>query len=104
MPLILAKPNSDGKSKDLLIILGDDSIDRMKEKDPFEVDARNFPWKERMGNITISYATSSQMTQIEQLVRQGKRDEALDLAVETMSGFKYRPERGDHDLGPERLS
>lgn len=103
MPLILAKPNNDGKTKDVLIILGEDNLERMKEQDPFEIDAREFPWREPIGFISISYATQAQMTQIEQLVRQGKRDEALDLAVQTMHGFKYRPERGDHDLGPERL-
>jgi hypothetical protein len=36
------------------------------------------------------------MTQMEQLARQGKMQQAIDMAV---SGWKYRPERGDHDLG-----
>jgi hypothetical protein len=40
------------------------------------------------------------MTQMEQLARQGKANEAIKMAI---SGWKYRPEKGDHDLGYQKL-
>lgn len=102
MPLILSRNNSRG-TRDILIILGPDNIDRMKEKDPFEVRCWEFPWKEPLGIITISYATDAEMTQVTQLARQGKTDEAMQLAIGTTTGFQYRPDLGDHDRGPQRL-
>jgi hypothetical protein len=100
MPLILAKPNNDG-SRDVIIILGPENIERMKEKDPVEVEWHTFPFaKDPPRLIGITYASDAEMTQIAQLARQGKMLEAINMAT---SGWKYRPEMGDHDLGYEQL-
>jgi hypothetical protein len=102
MPLILSRPNDKG-TRDLLIVLGPENIERMQEKDPFQVNWNELPMQIRAtqpGAIVISYATDAEMMQMIQLARQGKMAEAIDLAT---SGFKFRPELGDHDLGPERL-
>lgn len=102
MPLILAinSKKNDG-SKDVVIILGPDTIERMQEKDPVELNWSELPFSECRPNlIGISIATDAEMTQMTQLARQGKTGEAIKLAF---SGWKYRPEMGDHDLPPERL-
>ena len=100
MPLILAKPNPDG-TRDVMIVLGSDSLERMKEHDPVEVEWHTFPFKnDALRIIGISYANDAEMVQMTQLARQGKLEEAITMVV---SGWKYRPERGDHDLGYEKL-
>lgn len=99
MPLILARPKN-GKV-DVLIVLGSDNVERIKEKDPLQMHWREFPfWQDRIGVIGISYASDAEMTQLTQLARQGKTLEAIKIAT---SGWKYRPEKGDHDLGPEKF-
>jgi hypothetical protein len=100
MPLILVQPNDDG-TKNLLIILGPDNIERIKEKDPVELRWDQLPFgRDRVRTIAISYASDAEMVQMEQLVRQGKTNEAVKMAF---SGWKYRPEKGDHDLGYTKL-
>src|SRR5215831_14867528 len=101
MPIILSKPNEEKGVRDVLIILGPENIERIQEKDPFQVDCEDMPMAPfRIGIIQVSYATDTEMVQMTQLARQGKLDEAVKLAT---SGWRYRPERGDHDLGPEHL-
>lgn len=100
MPLILARPNNDG-SVDAVIVLGPDSISRMQEKDPVELHWHEMPFANKAPHVIgISIATDAEMTQMTQLARQGKTQEAIKMAV---SGWKYRPEMGDHDRGFEKL-
>jgi len=101
MPLILTKPGEEPGYRDLLIVLGPENIERIKEKDPFQLDHTDLPGVGRLGVIQISYASDAEMTQMSQLARQGKLEEAVKLAT---AGWKYRPERGDHDLGPQKLA
>lgn len=99
MPLILARPTPSGV--DVLIVLGSDNIERIKEKDPMQMDWQQFPFRfDRISVIGISYASDAEMVQLTQLARQGKTSEAIDIAT---SGWKYRPEKGDHDLRPEKF-
>ena len=100
MPLILAKPNDQG-GKDILIVLGPENVERIQEKDPFQVDCASMPgfpfWA---GIIQIGYVTEAEMVQCTQLARQGKLQDAIKLVT---SGWRYRPELGDHDLPPEQF-
>jgi len=102
MPLILMKPGEEPGRRDVLIVLGPENIERIKEKDPFQLDCEtDLPvqlGKFVLGVIQISYATDAEMMQMAQLARQGKVDEAVKLAT---SGWKYRPQSGDHDLGAQ---
>lgn len=98
MPLILSLPKPDGFC-DVIIVLGPENIERIQEKDPVELKFDEWGIKPR--TIGISYATDAEMMQMEQLARQGKTQEAVKMAI---SGWKFRPEKGDHDLPPERLN
>jgi len=98
MPLIIAKPNR-GR-RDIMIILGPENVERMQQKDPFELIVPLLPFDEPIGTIRISIATEDELKEFEQLGKQGKTDEAIDKAT---AGWKFRPELGDHDRGPEIL-
>jgi hypothetical protein len=100
MPLIMSKLNNQGR-RDILIILGPDSIERIQRKDPFEVNCWQMPFQERVGVLSITYGTKEECAKMEALVREGKVDEAIKLAL---SGWEYRPDLGDHDRGPEPLT
>lgn len=101
MPLILALPRG-REGVDVIVVLGPDNIKRMDERDPVEVEWDRTPFgANRIRRIMIASVTDAQMTQCEQLVRQGNVKAAIELIS---SGWKYRPEMGDHDLGPQRLT
>jgi len=99
MPLVLAHPNNDG-TMNVMLVLGPESIERIKEKDPVEFNYNECPFAKNPPRVIgISYASDSEMTQMTQLARQGRTKEAIKMA---MSGWKYRPELGDNDLPPIR--
>lgn len=99
MPLVISILQ-DGK-RNVIIILGPDNVDRIKEKDPVEVTISDFPWKEPIGLLRISYASDAELIQLEQLARQGKIAEVIER---TAAGWRYRPEMGDHDGPPTILN
>lgn len=99
MALILSKPNHKGR-RDVMIILGPDNIERMKEQDPFEVKWFEFPWREEPGVVAVTYADDELMAQVTELAKAGKTIEAAELATK---GWKFRPEMGDHDRGFEPI-
>jgi hypothetical protein len=100
MPILLHTANLDG-SREVIIILDRDNIERIKEKDPVCI-ACNEPPFDRMivRAIGITFATEAEMMHYHQLGRQGKVAEVVRLAT---AGWKFRPEKGDHDRGPEPL-
>jgi len=84
----------------MLIILGPENIERIKKQDPFEIRCWELPWAEPLGLITVSYLEEEQLKHVERLAREGKTDEATQIAT---AGFQFRPDLGDHDRGFERL-
>jgi hypothetical protein len=100
--ILLTAQRKDG-TVNLVIVLGDENVERIKQHDAAEVIWQQLPWKysSRLPHtIGIAYATSQEMQNIEQLAREGKNQEAIDLVTR---GFRYRPELGDHDFGPTVL-
>jgi hypothetical protein len=88
---------------DLLIVLGDDSIERIKQYDHAEVPWFTLPSEystRRPHIIGVGYATADEMVQIQNLASEGKKAEAFALVTR---GFKCQPEKGDHDFGPTVL-
>jgi hypothetical protein len=87
----------------LLIVMSEENIERIKQYDQAEVHWGQLPPEYSMRKprtIGVGYATEAEMVQIEKLVMKGKKDEAFALVTR---GFKYRPEKGDHDFGPTLL-
>jgi hypothetical protein len=88
----------------LVIVLGDDNIQRIKQYDQAEIIWQELPWKyssRRPHTIAVAYATADEMQAIDGLAREGKQQEAIDLVTR---GFQFRPDQGDHDRGPELIS
>ncbi len=83
---------------DLWVVLGDENLTRIREYDPAEIVTAKLgmPWRGlRLRNVMICYANTEE---IERLVSAPTRAAVLLLIKEVLSrGFKFRPERGDHD-------
>ena len=87
---------------DLLIVLEDDNISRIKEHDSAEVKWSQLgafcTMKPRI--IGISYASAEEVARLHELIGADDVVGALKLLT---GGFKFRPELGDHDFGPISL-
>lgn len=83
----------------LLIVLEDDNIARIKEHDCAEIIWSQLGQYAHMkpSTVTIAYASAAEMKQIHKWAAEGNTAKAIGLLT---GGFKFRPEAGDHDLGP----
>ncbi len=90
-------------SFDLIVVLEDENLERMREYDPAEIKWRDLGKfsQYRPKTIQIGYGTSEDVKKISELSQQGKVAEAIKLVSR---GWKYRPEAGDHDFGPVSLT
>jgi hypothetical protein len=87
----------------MLIVLDDESMARIKQHDPFEVQWILLPVaysSHRPGTIGVVWASNQEQAVITTMLHQGRDREAMEYATR---GFKYRPELGDHDRGPEKI-
>jgi len=84
----------------VLFLLQDDGLERIRKYDPAGIAWGDFHYvrRRRPRFIGISYADDADMQKILKLVESGKRDEAFAYA---MRGFEVR--EGDHDMGPTSL-
>lgn len=79
----------------LLILLDDEAIERIKRYDPAEIQMKDYGLGDVL--IGISYANAEDMEVIIGHLR--NRNSRLAFAHATR-GFEYKPEAGDHDMGP----
>ena len=100
MPLVISKPNPDG-SRDVLVILGPDSVERILHQDPFELSVYKFPWRNQIKTVQVTAVNEEEMEKIEQLLKDDNLKEAINIAVR---GWQYRPDMGDHDEGFKPLT
>ena len=91
---------------DLVIVLDETSIDRIKRYDPAEVQWPLLPAmysSRRPATIAVAFATKSDQAEIERMAASGDPD-WKEKAIKFISrGFQYRPDQGDHDFGPTVL-
>jgi hypothetical protein len=82
----------------LFVVLEDDNIVRMKEYDPAEVDLHKLgpPWnKLRLRTVIVGYLAPGEDTkEFHRLIGEGRPKAAIRYLNR---GFRFRPERGDHD-------
>ena len=82
----------------IILILGKDNLERMKAGDPAEAELRKTG--RHLVNPTIMVCYEEQSPAFTQLLNRGD----LKAIIEHLQrGWKFRPERGDHDRGPESL-
>lgn len=87
---------------DLLIVLDEESITRIREYDNAEVLWNQLPpdYSMRKPNcIGVGFATAAEIKQIEEssVSDPDWKEKAYSLVTR---GFKFQPEKGDHDFGP----
>lgn len=92
---------------DLLVILEDENLERIKQHDNAEVNLQQLQMlngihlqKSKPRFVWIAYANPAEVARLHELRSQGRIEEALKLLT---GGFKFRPDLGDHDKGPQRL-
>lgn len=90
---------------DVVIVLAEENIERLKRYDPAQVQWHELPSEIRNRRphcIGLVYATAEELLQIERL---SQTDPAWKEKVITLlsRGFQFRPDLGDHDFGPTVL-
>jgi len=79
----------------LVIVLGQDNIERMMANDPAQLGLYQLPppWPDlRCRDLFIAYETDENMARIETLCRQQNEREAWEYL---MRGWQNRPDKGD---------
>lgn len=81
----------------LMIVLQEGNIERLREYDPVEVPLTMLGPKFaglQLRDVTVTYATDEDIREVERLGQQGDIRGALRYLTR---GFRFRPDRGDHD-------
>lgn len=88
----------------LVVVLGSDNLERMQEGDPAEVKLKELASGKNRHLLlqpTVVLCYEKDMGKVTKLANAGDIQALLKYLNR---GWKFRPERGDHDRGPERLS
>lgn len=91
------------KQYSIFVVLEEENMERLRAYDPAEVIVPQV--EERMSfsggklkDVVIGYATAKDMDVLKTFFEQNKIREALQYLSR---GWRYRPDAGDHDRGPE---
>ena len=82
----------------VIVVLNDDSLARMAEADPAEVILRQTG--RSLVNPTILICHEKQSPELTRLLNGG---DVKAIIAHLQRGWQFRPDRGDHDRGPEPL-
>ena len=86
---------------DMLVVLNDENIERMKRYDPAQVLWMHLPPEysaRRPESIGVAFATAQDLKEIEQM--SVADPDWKEKAMKMLSrGFEFRPDLGDHDFG-----
>lgn len=102
--LLLTRVRRNGRV-DMLVVMGEENIERIKQYDPVEIMWGTLPpeYSMRMpATIAVTFATAEEMKQVEQMSVSDPAWKERAFAMLTR-GFQFRPEAGDHDFGPTVL-
>jgi hypothetical protein len=90
---------------DMLIVLDETSIDRIRKYDPAEIQWQQLPKEYSMrqpATIGITFATAEEQKEIERMSQTDPEWKKKAFQMLTR-GFQYQPELGDHGFGPISL-
>jgi hypothetical protein len=97
--LLIPVETHDHKNDMLIVVLDDTNLERMKAADPAEINLHEL--KSKLVNPTIFLCHEQPTPGFMKLFNQ--RD--LKAIMKFLQrGWKFRPNKGDHDRGPELLS
>ena len=90
---------------DLVLVLAEENIERLKRYDPAQVKWIELPHEvsmRRPHSIGVAYATAAELAAIERM--SVSDPDWKEKALEMLSrGFEFRPDLGDHDFGATLL-
>ena len=98
---VIAIPvESDGHTKDaLIVVLGPDNLERMKKADPAEFALATSGYN--LVNPIILLCYEEQTPELMTLLQSGDLEK---IVKHLRRGFEFRPDKGDHDRGPEKMA
>lgn len=96
--LIIPIQSIDHTNDALVVILDSDSVDRMGKSDPAEVVLKDCG--KQLVNPTILICHEHDHKALNKFIH---RNDIAGLIKYLQRGFKFRPESGDHDRGPESI-
>lgn len=99
--MIVIPARVEGKDM-LIVILKSENVDRMKQANPvqFDVEAMVQQTGRSISNPAVIICCEDESPELNRLIQGGN---FKGLAKFLSRGFKYQPEKGDHDHGPRRL-
>ena len=91
MPIILTRHNKRTRTTDILIVLEAESMARLKECDPFELDAQGIAHGHspgsHVGKVGVVSGSDDDIAEVIRLHRAGQHDQAMAYATR---GFSTR--------------
>ena len=97
--MIMIPIETDLHRKDaLIIVLGADNLEHMKAADPAEIDIRGSG--KRLVNPIVLLCYEESSPALNRLVQGGNVDALIKYL---QRGWAFRPDKGDHDRGPESI-
>lgn len=102
--ILLTRVRRNGRV-DMLIVLAQENIERIRQYDCAEVIWSQLPpeySQRRPGTIGVGFATAAELFEIERMSATDPdwKEKAFKLLTR---GFIFKPEAGDHDFGPTKL-
>ena len=89
----------------VMVIMSEGSIERLKSYDPAEIVIGGLkgPWdKLKIQDVIIGFLTDEERNDLEKRARAGLIH-PRDINKLIARQFKYRPDMGDHDHGPDYI-
>lgn len=96
--LMLAFESPDHTNDSLVIIVDGDNIDRLQHFDPISVELRKAG--KHLVNPTVHICFESDMRNLNKYIQINDMNGMLKYLGR---GWQYRPDKGDHDRGPESI-
>lgn len=99
--IVIANVRRNGRV-DIVIVLAEENIERIKAYDPAEIIWSQMPAEysmRRPGTIGVAFCSAAEQKQIEEMSANDPdwKEKAIKLVCR---GFEFRPDKGDHDFGP----
>lgn len=102
--MILAPFQINDEEYILIVALQDENLDRIKQKDPAQLQIEKLP--EPFAHLKLKEVQLTYMTEKEFKVAQSmihNREDAMSFMKKLCSGWKYQPDLGDNDLPPTSI-
>jgi hypothetical protein len=97
--MLLLPVQTSPTSYTLFIVLEDTNLERLREHDPAQVELSKMtpPWPSlHLDDFVIAYAAVEEVKLFKELVQADRVGDAVGMLSR---GFRFRPDKGDHESG-----